>query len=148
MSHDQAKNKKKEGWSLLMTATKYCVFVALNLHLSYYISTRKQFQASYLAINQTTRADKAWTKTESGNWSMINESWWYLLMAGGIVYRLQYRVIWDKLEDCRWLFKTEKMDRFLIKWYFLLLQKWWIFMWYHKNSEENLARHSESLPKS
>ena len=31
---------------------------------------------------------------------------------------LTYRVIQDKLENCRWLFETGNMDRFLIKWYF------------------------------
>ena len=25
-----------------------------------------------------------------------------------------YRVFWVKLENCRWLFETENMDRFLI----------------------------------
>ena len=29
-----------------------------------------------------------------------------------------YRVSWIKLENCRWLFEIENMDRFLIKWYF------------------------------
>ena len=36
-----------------------------------------------------------------------------------------YRDIQVKLENCKWLFQTENMDRFLIKWYF----------YYHKGGE-------------
>ena len=36
------------------------------------------------------------------------------------IYGIQgmYRVIRVKLENCRWLFETENIDSFLIKWYF------------------------------
>ena len=55
-----------------------------------------------------------------------------------------YRVIQDKLENCRWLFETENMDRFLIKRYF----------WYRKSGKfhmvpwkirKNVTRHSKSM---
>ena len=55
-----------------------------------------------------------------------------------------YRVSQVKLENCRWLFETENMDRFLIKRYF----------WYRKSGKfhmvpwkirKNVTRHSKSI---
>ena len=34
------------------------------------------------------------------------------------VRSVSYRVSRVKLENCKWLFQTENMDRFLIEWYF------------------------------
>ena len=58
-----------------------------------------------------------------------------------------YRVSGVKLANCRWLFETENMDRFLIKWYFYY-RKGGKFYMVPQKSRINLARHSKSLSKS
>ena len=49
--------------------------------------------------------------------------------------------------NCRWLFETENMDRFLIKWYFYHCKGVEFYMVPQKFRKKNLARHSKSLSK-
>ena len=63
-----------------------------------------------------------------------------------VPYYLLYRDIQVKLENCKWLFQTENMDRFLIKWYFYY-HKGGEFYMVLKNSEKILSRCSKSLSK-
>ena len=75
-----------------------------------------------------------------------------LLRGGWLGFRhhiciCMFRVIQVKLANCKWLFETENMDRFLIKWYFYY-HKGGKFYMVPQKSRINLARHSKSLSKS
>ena len=53
-------------------------------------------------------------------------------------HNLLRRVIWVKLANCKWLFETENIDRFLIKWCFYdFLGN---FIWYQSSLNKSTAQ--------
>ena len=57
----------------------------------------------------------------------------------------KYRVIQVKLANCKWLFETENLDRFLIKSGIFMITKLGNFIWYHKNSEKKISPGTQNI---